>query len=179
MNETELLAGLRRFDEHAQHEAYTRFAPRIFQLAYRMAGVTVLAEDLTQEAMVRVFQRIGQFRGDAKLSTWIHTVAVSVIRNGIRRDRRWAERTVDLEAAHDIGAPPVEGDSETAERLKRVVDALPDDLRLVLIMYDVEGFSHDEIAAALGLTSNASRQRLFRARARLREQLADLAEETA
>jgi RNA polymerase sigma-70 factor (ECF subfamily) len=173
-----LLEGLQRFDERAQRNAFSRYAPRVFRLAFRMVGSMALAEDLTQEAMVRVFQRIGQFRGDAQLSTWIHSVAASVIKNGIRREQRWSAREVDLKEASAVATDQA-GDAELARRLEREVNALPEDQRTVLIMFDVEGFTHDEIAAALGVTSNTSRQKLFRARARIRAQLGHLVGEGA
>ena len=156
---------------------YDENVDRIYRLVYRMAGDDDLAQDFTQEAFVRAYQRLDQFRGDAAFSTWLHSIAVSVALNGLRKVDRHRKRERSLEdAAHLAGTrPPVEPD--VRERIEDAVNALPEIYRTVFLMHDLEGYAHGEIAEALGVAEGTSKARLSRARAKLRERLGDAMQE--
>lgn len=141
---------------------------RIYRLSYRMVGDGDLAMDFTQEAFVRAYQRLDQFRGDSAFSTWLHSIAVSVALNGLRKVDRHRERERSLEDAGAVASPGRGSEPGLRERIARAVDGLPDIYRTVFLMHDLEGYSHHEIAASLGVAEGTSKARLSRARSKLR-----------
>ncbi len=160
-------------DERAFRELYEANVDRIYRLAYRMAGDDDLARDFTQEAFLRAFQRLDQYRGDAAFSTWLHSIAVSVSLNGIRKADRHRKRERSLEDAAPVAAKSTKVDPGVRDRLRGAIDGLPDIYRTVFLMHDLEGYSHGDIAEALGVAEGTSKARLFRARAKLRDVLGE------
>ena len=177
MNERELIGQVLAGDPAAERALYEAHVDRVFRLVYRMAGDMDRAQDWVQETFIRVFDRLGDFRGESSLSTWICSIAISIALNGLRKVRRFREREVTLELAGDIGKSPREADPDLKSRLSQAIDDLPEGYRTVFVMHDVEGFTHEEIGDALGVASGTSKAQLFRARAKLREALADFAKE--
>ena len=163
-------------DPLAERALYDAHVDRIYRLMHRMAGDPDLAADFTQETFIRAFERLEQFRGDASLATWLHTIAVSVALNGMRKVKRI--RRTDGQHRRHAGA---RGRSRRASRpissarLHAAVDALSEKLRPVFVMHDVEGYTHEEIAGTLGIPVGTSKARLFDARAKLRLALAAFA----
>jgi RNA polymerase sigma-70 factor (ECF subfamily) len=164
-------------DPAAERALYDAHVDRVYGLAYRMTGDETLARDLTQDAFVRAFDRIDGYRGDAALSTWLHTVTTSVVLNGLRKVRRIREREVDLDHARKAAAKDRRSEPDLRDRLHAAIAGLPDGYRKVFVMHDVEGYTHLEIARALGVAEGTSKAQLSRARAKLRVELADYAEE--
>ncbi len=181
MDERDLIERVLAGDAGAERALYDRHVDRVYRLAWRLAdGDTDLAEDFTQEAFVRAFDRLAEFRGEAALSTWLHSITVSVALNGMRRVRRWrARETSGLDAAARIGTSTRRAEPDLKTRLRRAIAALPTKYRVVFLMYDVEGYTHDEISAALNMPTGTSKARLSRARAKLREELSEFAGEWA
>lgn len=169
----------RNGDERAFRRLYDANVDGIFRLMYRMAGEEHLAKDFTQEAFLRAYQKLDQFRGDAAFSTWLHSIAVSVALNGLRKaDRhRKREHTFDDVADTLPGPTPPRSEPGVRERIEEAVDGLPDIYRTVFLMHDLEGYGHGEIAEALGVAEGTSKARLSRARAKLRESLGDAMQE--
>ncbi len=174
MDERELLTRAQAGDPAAERALYDTHVDRVFRLTFRMAGDTALAQEFTQDTFVRAFERLRTFRGDSTLSTWLHAIAVSVSLNGLRKVRR-LRREVQLEHAESLGSDRPRSDPVLRKRLDEAIDQLPTGYRTVFLMHDLEGFTHEEIGAALGIEAGTSKAQLFRARARLRERLADLA----
>jgi RNA polymerase sigma-70 factor (ECF subfamily) len=164
-------------DPLAEREFYDSNVDRVYRLAYRMAGDASLAQDYTQETFLRAFDRLSTFRGESKLRTWLHSIAVSVTLNGLRKVRRFREREVGLDLVNNAGSSPEPLEPHLRERIRDAIDDLPEHYRVVFVMYDIEGYTHEEIGATLGCAEGTSKARLSRARARLRERLADLAPE--
>jgi RNA polymerase sigma-70 factor (ECF subfamily) len=163
----------------AERELYDRHVDRVYRLAYRMAGDETLARDFTQDTFVRAFDKLADFRGDASLATWLHTVATSVILNGLKKVRRIRAREIDGDVLPDAAVTRREAEPDLKLRLARAIDALPDGYRMVFVMHDVEGYTHEEIGTALGVQPGTSKAQLFRARARLRSELAEFEGEWA
>lgn len=161
-------------DRTAQRDLYEANVERIYRVAFRLAGDEDLARDFTQEAFIRAFQRLGDFRGDSAFSTWLHAIAVSVALNGLRKVKRLRTRETVLDEALALGTPRRDADPDLRDRLYRAIDALPEGYRTVFVLHDVEGFTHEEIADQLGITTGGSKSQLFKARARLRRLLAPL-----
>ncbi len=179
VDEQQLIAGVRAGDARAERALYDRNVNPVFRLAYRMTGDEDLAQEFTQETFIRVFDRIDQFRGEAALSTWIRAVASTVVLNGLRKIKRFRQREVDLEHGELRGTAPRAAEVDVKEKLWQAIDDLPNKYRMVFVMHDVEGYTHDEIGSALGMPVGTSKAQLFRARARLRDSLAEFAGEWA
>ena len=173
----QLVARCLNGDDAAERALYDAHVERIYRLMHRMAGDGDLASDLTQETFIRAFQRLEQFRGDSSLATWLHTIAVSVALNGMRKVKRLRLHTDTIDALAEVpaGGAHTGLTSDLRARLHSAIDALSEKLRPVFVMHDVEGYTHDEIAGALGIPVGTSKARLFDARARLRLALAAFA----
>lgn len=181
MTQQEWAEQARNGDERAFRRLYDANVDRIYRLMYRMAGEEHLAKDFTQEAFLRAYQKLDQFRGASSFSTWLHAIAVSVALNGIRKADRHRKREHGLDGLADILPDPTDGRAEPGvrERIEEAVDGLPDIYRTVFLMHDLEGYGHGEIAEALGVAEGTSKARLSRARAKLRETLGDAMREYA
>jgi RNA polymerase sigma-70 factor (ECF subfamily) len=177
--EAQLIARALDGDSTAERQLYDANVDRVYRLAYRLTGDDDLAEEFTQETFIRAFDRLDGFRGESALSTWLHSVTVSVVYNGLRKLKRRRQRQVPLKDVAQLSEPAVEPEPDLRERLKVAIDGLPDGYRTVFVMHELEGYTHAEIAAALGIQPGTSKAQLSRARARLRESLADYAEEWA
>jgi RNA polymerase sigma-70 factor, ECF subfamily len=177
VQDRELIGKVLAGDPSAERALYDAHVDRVFRLAYRMAGDSDRAQDYTQETFIRAFSRLGEFRGESALSTWLCSIAISVTLNGLRKVRRFREREVGLDDATSIGESRREAEPDLKVRLNRAIDELPEGYRAVFVMHDVEGYTHEEIGGALGVHPGTSKAQLFRARARLREALADFAKD--
>jgi RNA polymerase sigma-70 factor, ECF subfamily len=163
-----------RNDRAAQDAIYDMHAPTVYRLAHRMCGDADMASDLTQDTFIRAFDRLSAFRHASSLRTWIHSIAVSVILTALRTQKKDNTRRAPYDAADAVGSTDQHGDAFLRARLYSAIDALPDGYRTVFIMYEIEGYSHAEIAAALGVEETTSQGQLFRARAKLRESLSSI-----
>lgn len=175
MNETELVARAVAGDAAAQRTLYDAHVDRVYRLAYRLAGDDDLARDFTQEAFIRAFERLPTFRRESAFGTWLYAIAMSVALNGLRTVRRLRTREVALEHAESLGSERKRADPDLRDRLYRAIDDLPPGYRAVFVMHDVEGYTHEEIGEVMGIQIGTSKAQLFRARAKLREALADFA----
>ena len=163
-------------DRLAERELYDRHVDRVYRLAYRLAhGDPELARDFTQDVFVRAFDRLSSFRGEAALSTWLHSITVSVALNGMRKVNRWRAREAELTETTARSAAVTQSEPGLRSRLRGAIRKLPMKYRIVFLMYDVEGYTHEEIGAALDMPTGTSKARLSRARAKLRTELAEYA----
>jgi RNA polymerase sigma-70 factor (ECF subfamily) len=178
VDERELISRVLAGDRVAGRRLYDAHAPRIYRLTYRLVGDATLAEEFTQDTFVRAFSRLDRFRGDASFSTWLHRIALSVTSNGMRRVRRLRSREMDLDDDAHPRTEGISGDPVLRTRLAEALDRLPEALRFTLVMHDLEGYTHAEIARALGVAEGTSKSRLFDARARLREALREYVTES-
>ena len=177
MHDQELISRVLAGDPSAERALYDTHVDRVFRLVYRMAGDLDRAQDYTQETFIKAFGRLADFRGEAALSTWLGSIAISITLNGLRKVKRSGEREMMLDDNVAIGRVPRDAEPDLKDRLAEAIDALPDGYRAVFVMHDVEGYTHEEIAGSLGVHPGTSKAQLFRARARLRESLADFAKE--
>ena len=189
LRERLLIRRLRDRDEAAFRDLFETYGDRIFSLVLRMIGNRAEAEDLAQEVFVTVFKSIDQFRGDAKLSTWLYRVAVNHCKNRVkylarRHDRRTGVLDETAErAAMAQGGEPVAGGkiaapdralegAETEKLVQAAIAELEEDHRLVIVLRDIEELSYDEIASIAGVPEGTIKSRLHRARLALKEKLA-------
>lgn len=175
VTEQQLISRVRAGEPAAQRELYDAHVDRVYRLAYRLAGDDELARDFTQLTFIRAFEQIAGFRAESSLSTWLHSIGVSVALNGLRKVKRLHTREGSLEEAAMVGSVAREADPDLKERLQKAIDGLGEKFRTVFLMHDVEGFTHEEIGEFLNIPAGTSKTRLFQARGKLREELADFA----
>ena len=179
VSERHLIERVKQGDARAQWELYDSHVDKVYRLAYRLAGEDELARDFTQLTFIRAFEKIGDFRFESSLSTWLHTIGVSIALNGLRKVKTSRNREAPIEAASSIGTKTREAEPDLKSRLAAAIDALGEKYRTVFLMHDVEGYTHEEIGAALGIPAGTSKTRLFQGRAKLRADLADFRGEWA
>ena len=177
VNDIQLITRVVAGDTAAERELYEMYVDRIYRLAFRLAGDDELARDFTQATFIRAFEKIGSFRGESSLSTWLHSIGVSVALNGLRKSKRQRSREAPMEEGLTVGSTRVEADPDLKERLARAIDSLADKYRTVFVMHDVEGYTHEEISGTLNIPIGTSKSHLFQARSKLRVALADFAPE--
>jgi RNA polymerase sigma-70 factor (ECF subfamily) len=171
-SERELLRLATEGDARAIRTLYDRYAPRVYAVVRRIAGDDDLAQDYAQEAWIRAIRALPTFRGDARFSTWLHRIAVNAALQALRKRETRTRREGPV--PEQIPVAPAHRDSLLRTRLENALDDLPDGMRQVLILHDVEGYTHEEIGDALGVTSGTSKSQLFKARAKMRAMLASL-----
>ncbi|MGQ0539415.1 MAG: RNA polymerase sigma factor [Gemmatimonadaceae bacterium] len=176
-DEQALITRVLEGDRGAARTLYESHVHRVHRLVFRLCGDEELAHDLTQDTFIRAFDQLARFRGDAALSTWLHRVAVSVTLNALRRVRRIQRREESFEHAYDVAGSAAASDVDLRDRLTQAIEALPEAGRLSVILHDIEGYKHSEIAAMLGIAVGTSKARLFDARVRLRRALSDYVKE--
>ena len=152
-------------DAAAFGRLYWRHGARIRALARRLLG-SGEAEDGTQEVFMRAWHRLPQFRGEAAFGTWLHRLAVNVLLRERERGRRHSTEDTPLESLAAELRPPRDLD------LERALATLPPGTREVVVLHDMESYTHDEIGRLLGIGESASKMRLHRGRSALRGLLA-------
>ena len=179
MTEPQLIQRLKDGEEGAARTLYDAHVDRVFRICYRFAGEDHLAQDFTQETFVRAFTKIDTFRGEAAFGTWIGSIATTVSLNGLRKVKRFRGRETELNDELRSGptGPRLEPDLQDA--LNRAIEDLPEGYRTVFILHDLEGYTREEIGGMLRIKAGTSKSQLFRARNRLREELAAHAGEWA
>ena len=156
-------------DGRAVRALYDRYSPRVYAVVRRIAGDDDLAQDYAQEAWIRAIRALPTFRGEARFSTWLHRIAVNSALQAVRKAKTRQAREVAM--PDEVGVAPRMGDALLKRKLEESLDLLPDGMRKVLVLHDVEGYTHEEIGAALGVTAGTSKSQLFKARAKMRRML--------
>ncbi|HEX7123489.1 MAG TPA: sigma-70 family RNA polymerase sigma factor [Gemmatimonadaceae bacterium] len=171
--ESELVARARRGDVEAFEGLYRRTAGRVYAVCLRMTGDAEQAKELLQDVFVRVWERLGSFRGEAAFTSWLHRLTVNVVlassRADRRRSRRFGSLDDDLEGGGD-GGTRADAAGHRID-LEAAIAALPPGARRVFVLHDVEGYRHDEIARLTGTAPGTVRAQLHRARKLLMEAL--------
>jgi RNA polymerase sigma-70 factor, ECF subfamily len=172
----ELLAACRRGDPRAFEEIVERTYRHVYTQALRLVGDRQDAEDVAQEAYLRVFRGLPGFRGDAQFETWLHRIVVNSAMSHLRRRRRFGELQFEEpeEPAREVAGPDRPADQALdRQELARALETLPLGLRVVVVLKDVYGLSHQEIGEHLGVSDGAVKVRLHRARRRLQARLSE------
>jgi RNA polymerase sigma-70 factor (ECF subfamily) len=166
-----LLARARRGEPGAFEQLYRLFERPVFTLALRLTGQREEAQDVLQDTMFKLYDRLGEFRAESPFWGWLRQIAVNEALMHLRRRGRLplSEEAVDTELeGHDVMLPPAAAD---AGLLARALGRLPDATRSVLWLYHAEGYTHDEIAGLMDRTPSFSKSQLARGTRRLRDLL--------
>jgi RNA polymerase sigma factor (sigma-70 family) len=171
MNDHDLVeAVLVHGDEAAFRELYRRHTPRLLAFVTRLlARGDMEAEEVVQETWIRAFESLDRFQWKSSFLTWLTGIGLNRVRDRVRKIAR--SRTVQVDELPDTPVPP--GHHETAIDLERLVARLPDDLRLVLVLHDVEGMKHREISERLDMPIGTSKTHLSNARKKLRASMTE------
>ena len=170
----DVLAGACSGSERAQAAIYAAVAPATFGLVRRLAGSRALAEDLFQETMMTVFQRLASFRGEAPLGAWVRQIAVSKCLMYLRSP--WHRARLRLSSESDSDGrwmetllPATPAPRAEIVDVERALASLPPTARAVVWLFEVEGYSHEEIAQSFGRSVSFSKSQLARAHVKLRQ----------
>jgi RNA polymerase sigma-70 factor (ECF subfamily) len=159
-------------DRHAFQRLYRLHVGRVHGAVYRLAGYDhARAEDLTQDAFVRAWQKLPGFRYESAFGTWLYRLAVNVALMDIRARGADPVSMLDDEHLPDTGETPF--CAAEREELERAIGSLPPRARAVLVLHDIEGWRHEEIGSELGMAIGTSKAQLHRARGLLRKLLGE------
>lgn len=164
----DLVARCQAGDVDAFEELYALYSSRIFTLAARMSGSQQTGEDLLQEIFLQAYRKIGSFKGDAAVGTWLYRLALNHCLDFVRSRQAKMDKATD--ALEIDGGPAAATRESPVERidLERAIQQLPAGCREVFVLHDVEGYEHKEIAAMLGIAEGTSKSQVFKARMKLR-----------
>ena len=157
-------------DERAMRQLWSQYAPHIDAVVLRFAEDRDLAADIAQEVWIQIFRALPTFRGDSQFGTWAHRIAVNRTLNALRKVRRLGK----VEVAIEEDSASVEDDHDRgflAESIEQAAAHLPPGARTVWTLHDVEGYTHEEIGAALSIAAGTSKSQLFWARQAVRAAL--------
>jgi RNA polymerase sigma-70 factor (ECF subfamily) len=158
-------------DTTAFEQLFSAYQGRVYGLCLRMTSEPSRAEDLTQDAFVRAWEKLGSFRGQSGFFTWLYRLAVNTVLADVRARGRWNDRLVGGDDSF-VGEPaPRHRSSLHAIALERALATLPPQARLIFVLHDVEGYRHREIAAMTSLAVGTSKAHLHNARRLLRKAL--------
>lgn len=163
-------------DACAFEQLYRRHHRRVHGVILRLVGyASARAEDLTQEAFVRAWQALPSFRYESAVSTWLHRLAVTTALMELRSRRSRPQQDDDEDTFDQLSTPDTAGNAVLGRDLERAVASLPPRARAVLVLHDVEGWKHAEIATELGMAVGSSKAQLHRARGLLRARIGEVA----
>jgi len=182
-SESELITALRQRDADAFAFLFENYSDRIYRLAAGLLGDEMAAEGVVQESFMRLFERLDQFEGRSKISTWLYRVAYNAAIDQLRKRRPIISLDLEVED-EDLPQPVILIDwqhvperllteAEIKTELDRAIAELPEKYRVVFILREIEGLSTKEASAITGMSTNLVKVRLHRARLILREKLAE------
>jgi RNA polymerase sigma-70 factor, ECF subfamily len=176
-DEAAVLAGLRRGDNDAFEEVFRRYGARMIATARRLLGNEEDARDAVQEAMLSAFKAVGRFEGGSQIGTWLHRIVVNAALMRLRSRRRKPESSIEdllpsfqadghrvLPARDELDPAEAVEQAQLLSLLRASVEDLPEGYRQVYVLRDIEELSSEEVGLAMGLTPNAVKIRLHRAR---------------
>ncbi len=155
----------------AFEQLYRDNVRRVYAVCLRLCGDPTLAEELTQDAFVRAWEKLSSFRGESAFSSWLHPLAINLALTRRRAQKRYEARVTSTDDPWALERAPAAARPETGLDLERALRELPPGARSVFVLHDVEGYRHDEIAALTGVATGTSKAQLHRARRLLREAL--------
>lgn len=171
----ELARRCQKGDASAFEELYRQHSGRLYNLAFRMAGSAQEAEDLLQEVFLHAYRKLGSFRGDSSLGTWLYRLGMNQCLDYLRgRQARMNQATDSLDeegATEPATRTPMTPTAVNRVDLERAIGRLPEGCRAAFLLHDLEGFEHHEVAKILGVSEGTSKSQVHKARMKLRAML--------
>lgn len=183
LREEELVARCKKGDIDAFEELVCCYERKIYTVTYRLMGNHEDANDCAQEAFLKAFQAINNFRGEASFLTWLCRIATNVCRDELRKRYRTSTESLDERvtldegevtkqyASPDLGPSEIYEQKEFQERIQRLINGLSPEFRMALILRDIQGYSYEEIAEQLNCSLGTVKSRIYRARNYLKDKL--------
>ena len=165
MSETELVRSCLQNDRMAQKNLYDKYKKAMYTLAYRVTGDFETANDVLQDAFLKVFKGLPTFRGESTLGAWIKTIVVRTAYSKLRKKQPFTESIDNVALPNQVDW----GHYLDAEYLEKAILSLPEGYRTVFVLIEVEGYSHKEVANLLSISEGTSKSQLFYSKKRLRE----------
>lgn len=165
LSETELIAACRRGESDAFRDLFERYKDRVYSIALRYSGDAGTAEDIAQDTFVKLFSAIANFRGDSSFESWLYRLIVNSCFDHKRKARRFLPLLGDMfELMRAPGASALDHamEAQIGTQLHTLVDALPSEQRMVVVLRYTEGLSYEEIGAAMGCSPGTVASRLNR-----------------
>ena len=169
--ENALINAAKNGDKQAYRELYDRHVGRVYALCFRLTADKSLAEDATQEVFIQLWNKLDNFQGQSKFSTWLHSVTSNVTVSYIRKQKGWWQRMFNIEDA-GLQEKTDEGSPDDID-LESFVFRLPERARMVFVLHAIEGFRHEEIADMLEMAVGSSKAQFHRAKQLLTEGMTD------
>jgi len=171
LTEKELIKGCQKGKSDAQRELYRQYSSKLFGVCLRYAGSYQEAEDFLQEAFIRIYKNLYQYKMTGSFAAWLRRLTVNVALEHIRKNKK-RQHQAKLEEALGISAEEESVfDTFGAKEIMLIIQKLPDGYRAVFNLYVVEGYAHKEIGQLLGISENTSKSQLSRAKGMLRKML--------
>ncbi|PYQ97572.1 MAG: RNA polymerase subunit sigma-24 [Acidobacteria bacterium] len=165
----DLVARCQAGDVEAFETIYRQHASRLYTLACRMAGSPEDGEDLLQEIFLQAYRKLGSFKGDATLGTWLYRLALNHCLDYVRSRRAKMNKLTSAIEGEIACEPAARRETPIARLdLERAVERLPEGCREAFVLHDVEGFDHKEVGRLLGIAEGTSKSQVFKARMKLR-----------
>jgi len=158
-------------DQQAFAQLYHRHVGRVHALCRRMAADIPHAEELTQAVFVKLWEKLGLFRGESTFGTWLHRLTVNTVLTDFRSTRRREARVFGTDDPAALETPSSPASAGLRLDLEQAISGLPPRARVIFVLHDVEGYTHEEIAALLELQTGTTKAQLHRARQLLQEAL--------
>lgn len=165
-----IVAQLKRGEQSALKKLYDLHGKRVYALSLRLSGDREIAEDITQEVFVQIWQKIHNFRGDSKFSTWLHSVASNVAISHMRKQKAWWRSWFGLDEQNDTELANIKTDDDLTNHdlsrsgLDKHIAKLPEQARIVFVLFAIEGWRHEEISKELNIAVGSSKSQYHRAK---------------
>jgi len=165
--EMTLIQAVQNGDKQAYHQLYQQYVGQVFGLCYRLTADKMLAEDATQEVFIQLWRKIGNYQGDSKFSTWLHTVTSNITISYLRKQRGWWHRMLNLEDS--VAVDEIAEGSSAEVDIETYVARLPERARIVFVLHAIEGYRHEEIAEMTNMAVGSSKAQFHRAKQLIHE----------
>ena len=171
MDDAALIKACVKGNAKAQRFLFDKFAPKMLTVCVRYAKNKSDAEDVLQDAFIKVFNKISEFKNEGSLEGWIRRIMVNTSLDQIRKNSKFSNDT-DLEVvSYKLENNDFTFENLVSEDLLKLINSMPNGYRIVFNMFAIEGYSHQEIASTLGVTENTSKSQYLRARSFLKNEL--------
>ncbi|WP_299265470.1 RNA polymerase sigma factor [uncultured Psychrosphaera sp.] len=165
-----IVAQLKRGEQSALRKLYNIHGKRVYALSLRLSGDREIAEDITQEVFVQIWQKIHNFRGDSKFSTWLHSVASNVAISHMRKQKAWWRSWFGSDEQNETELANIKTDDDLTNHdlsrsgLDKHIAKLPEQARIVFVLFAIEGWRHEEISKELNIAVGSSKSQYHRAK---------------
>jgi RNA polymerase sigma-70 factor (ECF subfamily) len=172
-NEIELVRKAGSGDHGTFKQLFDDNVNRIYAFCLRMCSNVQAAEELTQDVFVKAWEKLGSFRGESKFSTWLHRIAINEFLMQKRTEKRYMQRVIQTDdiQQYDSAGDRTDYHFNTNIDIENAISTLPEQAKIVFILYDIHGYKHKEIAGLMNIETGTSKAHLHRARKLLREEL--------